>query len=339
MEIFFYIILLILIGAFFAFLSGIISALSFDSLTDTQSGKSAKIIKQLKLNYEESQNAFYILEVMFYLFSAVLAGFAMQSTNMLSVIVCACAIICDVFFRTFLYSLGVRYANQAGGKFLIVLYAASIITYPFNRILLKINEKITGDDSDDSMDELNAIVETAREDGTLEIGEYKILKNIMHFSDVLASDVMTPRTVVFSCLADTRVEDALKINELKMYSRIPLREGPSLDDGVIGYVMSKDIYSAALSGKTDAKIQDFKREIHYIPENAELDDVLDQFLKKRQHLFLVVDEYGGIDGLITMEDVLETILGAEIVDEADKFVDLRALAKQKRDKRIAVANN
>lgn len=204
---------------------------------------------------------------------------------------------------------------------------------------MKINEKITGDDSDDSMDELNAIVETAREDGTLEIGEYKILKNIMHFSDVLASDVMTPRTVVFSCLADTRVEDALKINELKMYSRIPLREGPSLDDGVIGYVMSKDIYSAALSGKTDAKIQDFKREIHYIPENAELDDVLDQFLKKRQHLFLVVDEYGGIDGLITMEDVLETILGAEIVDEADKFVDLRALAKQKRDKRIAVANN
>jgi CBS domain containing-hemolysin-like protein len=120
-----------------------------------------------------------------------------------------------------------------------------------------------------------------------------------------------------------------------MYSRFPIWEGESLDDGIIGYVMSKDILLAALKGKGATKLRDFCREVYFIPENAELDTTLERFLNRRQHLFVVVDEYGGIEGLITMEDVLETMLGAEIVDEVDKVVDLRLLAKQRRDNRIA----
>ena len=186
-----------------------------------------------------------------------------------------------------------------------------------------------------SREELTAMVESARQEGTLDDEEYRILKNIMHFSDVLVSDVMTPRTVVFSCNAMKTVGEIVNLPEMQMYSRIPIWDGNSLDDGVIGYVMSKDVYYAALTGKNNLPLKNLLREIDVIPENAQLDMALNRFLKKRQHIFLVVDEYGGIEGIITMEDVLETILGVEIVDEADRIVDLRELAKLHRDKRIA----
>lgn len=157
----------------------------------------------------------------------------------------------------------------------------------------------------------------------------------MNFSEVLVSDVMTPRTVIFSCEADKIIDDVIKMPELQMYSRFPIWEGESVDDGVIGYVMSKDILLAALNGKNNLSLRDFCREVYFIPENARLDIALERFLNRRQHLFIVVDEYGGVEGLITMEDVLETILGTEILDEVDKVADLRQLAKQRRDSRIA----
>jgi len=125
------------------------------------------------------------------------------------------------------------------------------------------------------------------------------------------------------------------MSELMQYSRFPIWEGNSLDDDVVGYVLSADILRAALTGKSNTKLRSLSREVYIIPENAELDDALDMFLRRRQHQFVVVDEYGGVEGLITMEDVLETILGVEIVDEVDKVVDLRMVAKQRRDKRIA----
>ncbi|MGA2296429.1 MAG: CBS domain-containing protein, partial [FCB group bacterium] len=124
-----------------------------------------------------------------------------------------------------------------------------------------------------------------------------------------------------------------------MYSRFPVWEGESLDKGVIGYTMSREVYHAALTGKSGQKLRELARDIYFIPENAELDIALDRFIKRRQHLFIVVDEYGGVEGLLTMEDVLETILGVEIVDEADKVVDLREVAKHLRDKRIATMSS
>ena len=99
--------------------------------------------------------------------------------------------------------------------------------------------------------------------------------------------------------------------------------------------MAKDILRAALAGRHTVPISKLRREVGFIPENVTLERALEQFLQKRQHLFMVVDEYGGVEGLLTMEDVLETMLGAEIIDEADHVVDLRALAKHRRDVRIA----
>jgi CBS domain containing-hemolysin-like protein len=216
------------------------------------------------------------------------------------------------------------------------IYLFTIVFKPVTQALKLINKSIVGiPNVEESRDEISELVESAHEEGAIDPGEYRILKNIMHFSEILVSDVMTPRTVIFSCSADLTINDVSTFQELQMYSRFPIWEGESVDDGIIGYVMSKDVLLAALNGKGNLSLREFNREIYFIPENAELDTALERFLNRRQHVFMVVDEYGGIEGLITMEDVLETMLGVEIVDEVDKVVDLRQLAKQRRDSRIA----
>ena len=197
---------------------------------------------------------------------------------------------------------------------------------------MRLTQKNT--DEEEAREELEAFVETAREEGALDPGEYRIMTNIMRLSSVSVSDVMTPRTVVFSLPLETSIADALKMPELQMYSRFPVYDANDLDS-VCGYVITKDVLRAALAGRQTVELAKLKREVKFIPENVTLERALEQFLGERHHMFMVVDEHGGVEGLLTMEDVLETMLGVEIVDEADHVVDLRQLAKQQRDARIA----
>ncbi|MEY2718683.1 MAG: hypothetical protein RLZZ273_49 [Bacteroidota bacterium] len=219
-----------------------------------------------------------------------------------------------------------------------ILSAMTTIATPMllvRRGLLALTKPRTQEEEEEeAREELEALVETAREEGALDPGEYRIMTNIMQLSSIEVTDVMTPRTVVAGLAADLTVADAIKRPELQTFSRMPVYEGADLD-AVTGYVMTKDILRAAVAGRQNVEIGRLKREISYIPENITLDHALEQFLQQRQHVFMVVDEHGGVEGIITMEDVLETMLGAEIVDEADHVVDLRALAKQRRDARIA----
>jgi CBS domain containing-hemolysin-like protein len=183
-------------------------------------------------------------------------------------------------------------------------------------------------------EEFDALVDTAREEGTLDDGEYRIFKSIMNFSEIRVADIMTPRSVVFSVQSTMTVEQVALLPELQMYSRFPVWEGDSTD-GIIGYALTKDVLRAALDGRRNRTMDRLARQANFIPDNATLEKALEQFLQGRMHMFIVVDEYGGIEGLVTMEDVLETMLGTEIVDEADRIVDLRELAKSRRDKRVA----
>ncbi|MCX7930425.1 MAG: CBS domain-containing protein [Chlorobi bacterium] len=183
-------------------------------------------------------------------------------------------------------------------------------------------------------EELTAIMEEAVEEGTLEAGEARLLQNIMRVGEVRVEDVMTPRNVVASLHADVPIAEAARAPELQTYSRLPVWEGVSIDN-VIGYVLSRDVLVHALVGDGSQPVRVLVRPVVFIPENVGLDRALEEFLTRRQHMFVVVDEYGGVEGIITLEDVVETILGAEIVDEADRVVDMRQLAQQQRDRRIA----
>lgn len=342
----FFSIFFFLSGCFIAFIASSLSSINYDEIiqSDLQQTNDKDLSVLQNVFFEYSTGIFF-WEIFFYAisFSFITHLFFLNGLDLIDFILIIISFLSITFFiRSSFASFGKRLSIKTLIKFIGFIKFLKILSLPFvlfEELLMKL---ITGKtEQEASREELTAMVESARQEGTLDDEEYRILKNIMHFSNVLVSDVMTPRTVVFSCNATKTVGEIINVPEMQMYSRIPIWDGNSLDDGVIGYVMSKDVYYAALTGKNNLPLKNLIREIDVIPENAQLDVALNRFLKKRQHIFLVVDEYGGIEGIITMEDVLETILGVEIVDEADRIVDLRELAKLHRDKRIAqtISNN
>lgn len=232
-------------------------------------------------------------------------------------------------------TIGTRFSDHLLAFTSVVLVTVHTLALPaliVHRLIMRLTQH--GSVEDEAREELEALVETAREEGALDPGEYRIMTNIMRLSSINVNDVMTPRTVVFSLPASTSIADALKLPELQMFSRFPVYDGAELDS-VSGYVIAKDVLRAALAGRHSSELGKLKRDVEFIPENISLERALEQFLAQRTHIFMVVDEHGGVEGILTLEDVLETMLGAEIVDEADHVIDLRALAKQRRDARIA----
>jgi CBS domain containing-hemolysin-like protein len=337
-------ILFILLGAFASYLSGILTSLTQEELSEIieKDYNSAKILTDLKAQFERDISPFQIYEVIFYLAAGIISGFWLAGiSNVLLSEVYLYLILVSIILllRYTAQAFGIKNAGKSAHKLKTILYISNFLVSPLLWLFNKITNKIIGYEYEEaSREDITQIVEEAHEEGAIDSGEYRILKNLMHLENIKVSDVMTPRTVVFSLEADITVSEAVKNSDIQMYSRFPVWQGESIDDDILGYIMTKDILQASLDGKNHLRLRDFAREISFIQENVELDNALEMFLNKRQHQFIVVDQYGGVVGLLTMEDVLEAMLGVEIVDEADRFVDLRLLAKQKRGDKFANNN-
>jgi len=174
-------------------------------------------------------------------------------------------------------------------------------------------------------DEVRSLALLAASEGAIDHSELHVIGNLMALREIPVERVMTPRTVVFTLRADQTVKDVLS-TEPTRFARVPIvRE--SLDD-VIGLIHRYELFEALKSGRTDLTLGELSKPIHVVPAVARLATVLETFIERREHLFLVVDEYGGVAGIVTLEDVLETLLGVEIVDETDVVADMRELAQR-----------
>ncbi len=184
-----------------------------------------------------------------------------------------------------------------------------------------------------SRGELAAVIDTAAKEGALSKDESTLLANLLHAREVQVEDVMTPRTVSFMMPVDGTVEDLLAEPDAEAFSRIPLyRDDP---DNVVGYVLQRDVMKAVATGcETSRRLDGFMREIWFIPEVINVGQALQQFLERREPLAMATDEHGALAGLVTLEDLTETLLGTEIVDELDRTVDLRQKALELRDRRL-----
>ncbi|MFH1628509.1 MAG: hemolysin family protein [Pseudomonadota bacterium] len=153
------------------------------------------------------------------------------------------------------------------------------------------------------------------------------IERILTLQEKMVKDVMTPRTVVFSLSKHLTVKEAISVASGWEHSRIPVY-AQGIED-VVGVVHTKDILIALAKGKEAKNLTELMRPMHFVAETARLNEVLAEFLELRQHLFAVIDEYGGLSGIISLEDILEEILGREIVDESDKVADKQELARQR----------
>lgn len=176
--------------------------------------------------------------------------------------------------------------------------------------------------------ELQTIATLSRVSGDIEEAEETVINNIIDLKNKIVREVMTPRTVTFSLNEHITVGNAMAmLAEIGSHSRIPIYNREP--NNVTGIVMRKDILQAMAEGKNKLTLARFKHPAHFVPETAPLNRILVDFFDRRQHLFIVVDEYGTMTGIISMEDVLEEIVGMEIIDESDKAKDMRELARSR----------
>lgn len=178
-----------------------------------------------------------------------------------------------------------------------------------------------------SREEITALTTAGERLGVVEEDEKRIIANLFKLPETEAKEVMTPRTVIQHLPAGHSVSQALEDRESFPFSRI-LVTGASIDE-VQGFVVTRDLMLAALRGEGDRKVSDFERELPRVEETTDLSALFDLLMEQDAHIALVSDEFGGTAGLVTMEDVLETLLGAEIVDEHDENVDLQQLARRR----------
>lgn len=162
--------------------------------------------------------------------------------------------------------------------------------------------------------------------GVLEENEQKIIQNLLRFAKVLVRDIMTPRIVVVAANADNTARDFHDRHPNLPFSRIPLYQDNN--DNVIGYVLRDELLLNLVDDNDHRTLKEIRRDIITVHKTLPIPDLLNIFISKKEHMALVVDEFGGMEGIVTMEDIIETLLGLEIVDESDNAVDMQVLARR-----------
>jgi len=176
-----------------------------------------------------------------------------------------------------------------------------------------------------SRDEITALATAGQRLGVVEEDETRVVANLFRLPEIATKEVMTPRTVIEHVRAEATIAEVLAERDVFTHSRLPVT-GETIDD-VRGFALTRDLLLAAARGKGVQTVQTFSREIPRVSEGTDLDTLLDSLMDRDAHIALVEDDYGGTAGLVTMEDVLETLLGTEIMDEHDKAADLRKVAR------------
>jgi len=215
-----------------------------------------------------------------------------------------------------------------------IIKGLMIITWPFvilsETITRIMNNNENGVEIKASRQELLAMAEISEDEGSIDEQEGDIIENLMKLDDMPIEDIMTPRSVIFALKESDTVGEVIQKHSPISFSRIPIYKNDL--DQIIGIVNRYTLVNKQAEDKFDIKMKTMMKPIHSVIEKTSVADVLDLFVKRRQQIFFVSDDFGTTTGLITLEDAIETLLGVEIVDEHDNVIDMRKLAKAKMKK-------
>jgi CBS domain containing-hemolysin-like protein len=189
------------------------------------------------------------------------------------------------------------------------------------------------EDSDVSDEEILVMARLGLKSGALNAGQAQVIENILSLEGKTARDIMTPRTVVYSLNAGLTIREVRETEETFDHSRLPVFDKDG--DDVIGMVHRRDVLTAMAQDQWDRRLDEMMRPVDFVADSLSVDRLLRRFQETGQHLVMVIDEYGGLAGLVTLEDVLEEILGTEIVDEFDPAIDMRELAHRRRQMSVS----
>lgn len=188
-----------------------------------------------------------------------------------------------------------------------------------------------------SRSEFHAMAEIGVKEGIFRKEESKILMNLMVFNKISVKSIMTPRTVVFAAEDNLSIKDFFEQNDKIRFSRIPIYDDDI--DNTSGYVLKDDIMQDLIEKKQNKALKDLSREIKVVSEQMPIIRLFYKLIEEKEHIAMVVGEYGEMTGIVTMEDIIETLLGTEIMDELDNIEDMQEQAKkiwEKRAKRLGI---
>ncbi|SHF86223.1 Hemolysin, contains CBS domains [Microbulbifer donghaiensis] len=329
----------VLIALGFSFLCSIAESVilsvtrPYVSLLERDGSRAGRLLRKLKDDINAPLAAILTLNTIAHTAGAAGAGaqaasvFGNQYLGLASAVL---TLLILVFSEIIPKTLGALYWRQLAPVTAYALRFLVWLLYPF----VKMSEWLTRGMSRGptltgfSRDEFAVMAEIGEAEGQLERRESSILRNLFFtLRDYSVREVMTPRTVVYSLSQDASVTESYEDVEKSRFSRIPVYEQGD-PDCVVGFVLKQELLLAFAKGERDRKLAEFRRDMLMLPETATIYQAFQKMLSRRVQISAVLDEYGGLEGLVTLEDLLESLLGEEIVDEADKTPDRQEVAKR-----------
>lgn len=246
----------------------------------------------------------------------------------------ACMVLSILIFSEILpKNIGVAYRKQLQVYMVYPLWVIRLMMKPFSLFAKRMLTVVLHDEKPteaEQEEEIRLLAERSAKSGALSDDEFDLISNALSLDDVSVESIMTPRTVV------TFLQENLTVEEVGMqFTNIPFARLPIYGeniDSIVGVVRRRDILEANSEGRAGATMRDLKSDVIYIPETASGLQAMQQFIEKHQQLAVVVDEYGSTAGVVTMEDIIEHLLGEEIYEESDIAVDMRELAKKRAER-------
>jgi len=234
-------------------------------------------------------------------------------------------VLTEIFPKT----IGARYWRSLAKYTSSIIRVMIFITYPLVLISAFITKAISKNRQEQttSREEIAALASIGNDEGVFSDKEHKIIQNLLKLKNVRVTEIMTPRVVLVVADENLSLADFLKNKDYLKFSRIPIYSGK--DENIMGYVFRQSVFEKLAEDQHELKLRDIKREIIVVPETMFLFTLWEKLLEEKEHIALIVDEYGGLDGIVTLEDIIETLLGLEIIDEKDTITDMQKFARDR----------
>src|SRR6056297_1763063 len=342
-------ILYLFIALFFSFLCSLLEASllsitpSFLAARVNENKAYGKTLKRFKDNVDLPLAAILTLNTFAHTIGAAGVGAQAQEiwgSEYLSLISAVLTIIILIFSEIIPKTIGASYWKKLApftAKTLLILIYSPL--YPFiimSKFITKILNKNKQDDVL-SRAEFQAMAEIGVQEGIFEKEESRILMNLMKFNNIVVKSIMTPRTVVVAAPEDSTIEGFFEASERIRVSRIPIYKDNI--DNVTGYVLKDDLMEYMIDKRSEIQLKSLSRNLMVVNEKMPIIRLFYKFIQEKEHIAMVVGEYGEMSGIVTMEDVIETLLGTEIMDELDNIEDMQKQAMkiwQRRAKRLGL---
>ena len=308
--------------------------LSYVTGLEDQGVKGAKRLKSLKQNPDRAISAILCLNTIANTVGASIVGslvYEVYGDPLVGVFSTVFTLAILIFSEIIPKTIGTSYWRSLAIPASSIISGMIFISFPLVWILEHLTSLISSRSSQVSVsrEDISAMVSVATEEEVIETEEKKIIQNLLKLDEITVHEIMTPSTVV------EMAESTMTVREFYdsdlTHSRILIYDDDN-SDYVVGYVLRQTVLEKMAEDKFQTSIRDIARPILTFPEDEPVGNVWEKFLEKKEHISVIIDEYGTFRGIVTMEDVIETMLGQEIVDETDEVVDMQEYAKEQWEK-------